>query len=121
MVKRDMRVLFTIVAILGLLLIGLASCEIGTVEECRFKDALLQPNFDAMERKYLALVSKHADVKFTDTSLAHLMEENAKRLDSLERDCRFVEWVGGALSIMGVVGIIIGRPGVSQKSSPNPS
>jgi hypothetical protein len=116
-----MRVLFTIVAIIGLFLVGLAFFEVRTAWDCRFKVAEFQPKLDALEQKYVALVSKQTDVKYTGKSLAQQFAESAKVLDSLERDCSFVGWAGGALFILGTVGIIIGRRAGSQKSPPNKS
>ena len=114
-----MRVLFTIVAILGLLLVGLAFFETRAVWEYRFKVAEFQPRLNALEQKYVALVSKQTDIKYTGTSLAQQFQESVKGLDNLERDCLFVAWAGGALFILGTVGIIIGRRAGSQKSPPN--
>ena len=113
-----MRVLFSIVIILGLLLTGLSIFEIRVVSEYRSKVHDVQSWLAAWQQKQ-ADEDRRKGITYTATSLAYQFGESVEGLDHLERGWLAVAGVGGALFTLGIAGVIIGRRASFQKSPPN--
>ena len=116
-----MRVLFSIVIVLGLLLTSLSIFEVRVVSECRSKVNESFSMLQLLEQKQAGRDKQQGwrGWEPLSSSFVNAYGQSWKGLDDIERGWLAAACIGGVLFVLGIAGIVAGRRASFQKSPPN--
>ena len=103
-----MRIIFSVVAVMGLLLVGLSAIEIRSAREYRDKVSDVQQFLAKLDAKNVGQ-AKQMGAVFTGPSIAWEYGAPLDGVDALERGWLVVTSAGAIIFLAGVAGVIIAR------------